>query len=428
MADTRTGADMARKKRDASAERVARAILEEYQPKTADEAQEALRAVFGPMIEAMLQGELDAHLGYSSNDHGPKETGNRRNGYSSKSVKTSFGKIPVDVPRDRDSSFAPVVVAKGESDLSDIEAKVLSLYAKGMSMRDIADVTREIYGFSISAETVSAITDRIHSELRDWQSRPLEPIYAFMFVDCMFVTVREREGARKHAVYTALAYDMEGRKDVLGIWMSDAEGASFWMGIFDELRARGVEDVLFVCMDGLSGLEEGALAIFPRTAVQRCIVHLVRNALKFVPDCDSRAFCADCRGLYSAPSLQECRERFGEFKGKWARYPGALRVWERSWAHVEQLYAYGPDVRRIMYTTNAIESVNSSFRKVVKKGAYPSDDSVVKLLYLRVKELYSKWGTKSGGHQRPSGWSKVLTQLYCMDGVADRIEALWVKE
>lgn len=428
MSDEESGATVAKKNRDERAERVARAILDEYQPKTADEAQDALRSVFGPMIESMLQGELDAHLGYKSNDKGPKETANRRNGYSKKSVKTSFGKVPIEVPRDRDCTFEPVVVAKGEGDLSDIEAKVLSLYARGLSMRDIADVTREIYGFSISAETVSAITERIRGELGEWQSRPLEPIYAFLFVDCMFVTVRGREGAAKHAVYTVLAYTMEGRKDILGMWMSDSEGAHFWMGVFGELRARGVEDVLFVSIDGLSGLEEGVGAVFPKATVQRCVVHLVRDARKFVPHCEATAFCRDCRGLYNAPSLQEARARFEAFKSDWQRYPGATGVFERSWRHVEQLYAHGPDVRRIMYTTNAIESVNSSFRKVVKKGAYPTEDAVLKLLYLRVRELDRKWGNTGEVRCRPAGWSKVLCQLYCVDGFKERIERLWVKE
>lgn len=232
-----------RKKGDPAAERVAAAIMEEFSPKTAEEAQEALRSVFGPMIETMLKAELEAHLGYPDNDKGPKDGPNRRNGYTRKVVRTSAGEVPIDVPRDRDATFEPAVVPKGERDLTGIESRVMSMYARGMSQRDIAATVREIYGFSMSAETVSAITDRVWEELERWRSRPLEPVYAFMFVDCLYVPVRRGRGARSMAVYAIVAYDLAGRKDVLGLWMQETEGAHHWMGVFDELRQRGVEDV-----------------------------------------------------------------------------------------------------------------------------------------------------------------------------------------
>ncbi len=250
-----------RKKGDPAAERVAAAIMEEFSPKTAEEAQEALRSVFGPMIETMLRAELEAHLGYPDNDKGPKDGPNRRNGYTRKVVRTSAGEVPIDVPRDRDATFEPAVVPKGERDLTGIESRVMSMYARGMSQRDIAATVREIYGFSMSAETVSAITDRVWEELERWRSRPLEPVYAFMFVDCLYVPVRRGRGARSMAVYAIVAYDLAGRKDVLGLWMQETEGAHHWMGVFDELRQRGVEDVLFVSMDGVSGLADGLRAI-----------------------------------------------------------------------------------------------------------------------------------------------------------------------
>lgn len=229
-----------RKKGDPAAERVAAAIMEEFSPKTAEEAQEALRSVFGPMIETMLKAELEAHLGYPDNDKGPKDGPNRRNGYTRKVVRTSAGEVPIDVPRDRDATFEPAVVPKGERDLTGIESRVMSMYARGMSQRDIAATVREIYGFSMSAETVSAITDRVWEELERWRSRPLEPVYAFMFVDCLYVPVRRGRGARSMAVYAIVAYDLAGRKDVLGLWMQETEGAHHWMGVFDELRQRGV--------------------------------------------------------------------------------------------------------------------------------------------------------------------------------------------
>ena len=251
---------MAKIKRTPEQERIAEAILRESGAETADDALEAIRGILGPVIESMLKAELDAHLGYPSNDKSPKEGANRRNGYTTKKVRSSAGEVEISVPRDRDATFEPVAVPKGCSDLSDIEGRVLSMYARGMSQRDIAATVREVYGFSISAETVSAITDRVWEELERWRSRPLEPVYAFAFVDCLFVPVKRGRGARNAAVYVVLAYDLEGRKDVLGLWMDGSEGAARWMGVFDEIRQRGVEDVLFVCMDGVSGLEEGLRA------------------------------------------------------------------------------------------------------------------------------------------------------------------------
>lgn len=417
-APERIGDDMARKKRDPVAEDIARRILEGYSPKTADEAQEALRSVFGPMVETMLKAELEAHLGYASNDKSPKEGADRRNGYSPKTVRTSAGEVSIDVPRDRDATFEPAVVPKGERDLSGVEGRVLSMYARGMSQRDIAQTVREIYGFSMSAETVSAITDRVWEELERWRSRPLEPVYAFMFVDCLFVPVRRGRGARNMAVYAIVAYDLAGRKDVLGLWMQESEGAHHWMGVFDELRGRGVEDVLFVSMDGVPGLEDGLRSVFPEAVAQRCVVHLVRNSCKYVPHADMQAFCRDARAFYGAASLEACRDAFADFGEAWARYPGAVGVWERNLPAVEQLFSYGPDVRRVMYTTNAVESVNASFRKVVRRGCFPDEDAVMKLLYLRVKELYRQWG--EGCHQ--AGWAKVRNQLLCDEGIKARIE------
>jgi transposase-like protein len=409
---------MARKRRDPAAEAIAEAVVREFGPRTADEAQEALRSVFGPMIEQMLKAELEAHLGYPSNDKSPKEGDNRRNGYTPKRVRTSAGELEISVPRDRDGSFEPVVVPKGSSDLSDIEGRVLSMYARGMSQRDIASTVREIYGFSMSAETVSAITDRVWEELQRWRSRPLEPVYAFLFVDCLYVPVRGRRGSRNAAVYVALAYGLDGRKDVLGLWMDESEGAHRWMQVFDELRGRGVRDVVYVCADGVSGLEDGLRAVFPDARLQRCIVHMVRNSLKYVPQKEAQSFCRDIRAVYAAPSEEAARLAWDGFRESWSRYPGAVGVWERNEAHLWSLFSCGSAVRRVMYTTNAVESVNASFRKVVRRGCLPDEDAVLKLLYLRVKELYRSWG--EGCHQ--TGWSQVRNQLLCDEGVRPRIE------
>ena len=257
---------MAKRGHDARKEEIARAIVEEFGAKNADEAQEALRQIPGPTIEAMPRAELEARLGYASNDKSPKPTANRRNNYTPKTVRTSAGEVEISVPRDRDGSFEPVAVPKGSSDLSGIESRAISMYARGMSQRDIARTVREIYGFSMSAETVSTITDRVWEELERWRSRPLEPAYAFMFVDCLHVPVRDGRGARNAAACAVLAHDPHGRKDVLGLWMDDSEGTHRWMQVFDELRARGVEDVLYVGPDGVAGLGDGLRSVFPQAA------------------------------------------------------------------------------------------------------------------------------------------------------------------
>ena len=397
---------MARKKKNTKGTEIAQAIMEHYQPKTKEDMQEALKEIFGPMFETMLQGELKGHLGYEASEHGYKDTDNRRNGYTSKHVKTSYGQIPVDVPRDRDGSFEPQLIPKRTRDVSGIEDKVISMYAKGLSQRDISDTIEDIYGFSISHETISEITDKVLDELTEWQNRPLKKFYTFLFVDCMYVTIRKDYETKNYAVYAILGYDVNGIKDVLGLWLNESESKHTWMQIFDELKNRGVEDVLFISMDGVSGLEEGARAIFTDVTVQRCMVHLIRNSIKYVPSKDYKTYTSHLRKVYGAASLKAAEGEFERFRQTWSQYPGAIDVWERNWGHVAQLFQYGSAVRRVMYTTNAIESVNSSFRKVTRKGAFPHENALLKLLYLRVTELYKKWR----GRPVPN-WAMVRNQL-----------------
>ena len=405
-----------RKNRNPRGEAIAKMILEQYKPENKEEMQDALKDIFGPMFEAMLQGEMDEHLGYESNDHGSKQTANRRNGYTQKKVKTSYGEVPVSVPRDREASFEPQVIPKRTKDVSGMEDKILSMYAKGMSQRDIAETIDEIYGFEISHEMISKITDRVLDQVEEWQNRPLKKFYTFLFVDCMYVTIRREYETKSCAVYVILGYDVNGIKDILGLWISESEGKHNWMQIFDELKARGVEDVLFISMDGVSGLEEGAKSIFKDVVVQRCIVHLIRNSIKYVPSKDYKAFTAQLKKVYGAPSLKAAEAEFERFKQVWSSYPGAIDVWVRNWQHVAQLFNYGSAVRKVMYTTNAIESVNSSFRKVTKKGAFPSEDALLKLLYLRITELYKKW------NNRPvANWALVRNQLAMDDAIQERI-------
>ena len=407
---------MAKSKREEKSVELANQILENYQPKTVEDMQNALKDIFGPMFEAMLKGEMDNHLGYESNDKNEKETDNRRNGYGKKTLKTSAGEVDVKVPRDRDGSFDPQLIPKRKKDVSAIENKVISMYARGMSQRDISSTIEEIYGFSVSHEMISDITDHVLPELEEWQTRPLSNCYAFVFVDCMFTTIRNQYESKKYAVYTILGYTMEGKKEILGLWLNETESKHKWMQIFDEIKARGVEDIFFLSMDGVSGLEEGARAIFPQVIVQRCIVHLIRNSIKYVPSKDYKAFTQALRKVYSAPSLKACQNAFESFKQQWTAYPGAIDVWERNFEHVEQLFDYGSAIRKIMYTTNAVESIHSSFRKVTKKGAFPNENALLKVLYLRIKELETKW---DGGHVQ--NWAMVRNQLLLHEELNDKV-------
>ena len=405
-----------KKKEDTAGAAIARKIMEEYQPKNTEDMQDALKDIFGPMFEAMLQGEMDAHLGYASNDHGRKNTTNRRNGYAHKNVKTAYGDVTIDMPRDREASFTPQIVPKRTRDISGIEDKVLSMYAKGMSQRDIAETIEDIYGFEISHETVSNITDRVMGQAEEWQDRPLKKFYTFLFVDCLYVSIRQEMETKNCAVYVILGYDVDGVKDILGIWIGETEGKHYWMQIFDEIKARGVEDVLFISMDGVSGLEEGAKSIFKDLVVQRCIVHLIRNSIKYIPSKEYKNFTAQLKKVYGAPGLKAAKAEFERFRQSWSRYPGAVDVWVRNWKYVEQLFNYGSAVRKVLYTTNAIEAVNSSFRKVTKKGSFPNEDAVRKALYLRVVELYKKW------NGRPvANWALVRNQLAMDDKIQSRI-------
>ena len=408
---------MARIKRDPKTVALAQEIAKQFDPQSAEDADEALKELFGPIFESLLQGEMSHHLGYENNNKEYKQTQNRRNGYGQKTVHTTKGDITIDTPREGDGSFEPQLISKRQRDVSGIEDKVLAMYARGMSQRDISKTIEDIYGFSISHEMVSDITDAILPKLEEWRNRPLKKCYAFLFVDCMYVTLRSGYEAKECAVYTILGYDLNGHKDILGLWLSESESKNYWMQIFDELKARGIEDVFFMSMDGVSGLEEGAKAIFPKIIVQRCIVHLIRNSIKYVPSKDYKKFTQELKKVYGAPNLKAAAAAFESFCRTWEQYPGAIEVWKRNFKFVEQLYDYGSDVRRIMYTTNAIESINSSFSKVTKKGAFPNENALFKLLYLRCTELEKKWNNGT-----IHDWSKVLNQLMVNEIFTSRIE------
>ena len=410
---------MAKIKRNPAALKIADLIFENYDLKNANDANEALKEVFGPLFEKMLNAEMDAHLGYDKNSQDPKETENRRNGFGEKTIQCSFGETKISVPRDREGTFEPVIVPKRKKDVSEIEGKVLAMYARGMSQRDISSTIQDIYGFELSQDKISTITDTILEDVKEWLNRPLKPLYSFVFVDCIYVKMKNDHGVvDNHAVYVILGVDAEGFKEVLGLYISPTESKSTWMKIFDSIKARGVEDMLFLSMDGVSGLEEGVHSIFPQTVVQRCIVQLIRNSTKYIPSKHLKAFCADCKAMYGAINLESAEAAFETLKEKWgADYPGAIKVWENNLNHIRQLFNYPADIRKVMYTTNAIESVNSSLRKVTKKGFFENENSVFKIFYLRITgELAKKWN-----NAKMQNWAKVLNQLSCLDETSDRI-------
>ena len=389
-------------------------LLEEYDIQTTEDIQDALKDLLGGTIKEMMEAEMEDHLGYEKSERSDND--DYRNGYKRKRINSSYGSMEIEVPQDRKSTFQPQVVKKRQKDISDIDQKIISMYAKGMSQRDIADTIEDIYGFEISHETISEITDSVLEQLEEWQNRPLKRFYTFLFVDCLYVTIHKDYETKNYAVYVILGYDVDGQKDILGLWLSESESKHQWMQIFDEIKNRGVEDVLFLSIDGVSGLEEGAKAIFPNVTVQRCIVHLIRSSIKYVPNKDYKRFTAHLKKVYGAASVKAAESEFERFKQAWSQYPGAVDVWVRNWQHVTQLFQYGSAVRKILYTTNAVESVNSSFRKVTKKGAFPNENALFKLLYLRITELYRKW------NGRPlNNWALVRNQLDMDEKIQERI-------
>jgi transposase-like protein len=397
---------MGKKERNPERDRLMKELLAEYQPKNFLELQDILKEIFAPLMEDMLKGELDAHLGYAKNEQAPKMTTNRRNGSFSKTVRSQLGELTLDIPRDREGDFEPALVPNGKRDVSGVEEKVLSMYAKGLSDRDISTTIDEIYGFTLSHDTVSRIVDRVQPRLTEWQSRTLCECYPFLYVDALFVPVKSDGKAVNKAIYSIIGINADGIKDCLGFWISDKEGAHFWLSIFDELKSRGVKKLGFVSIDGLTGLEEGIKNVYPGAVVQRCMVHLVRNSIKYIPSKYYKSFCADLKAMYGAASLTSAQAALEAFIQKWSAYPSAIKVWTGNFRHVEQLFEYPAEIRKIIYTTNMIEAFNSALRKVTnRKAAFPNDNAVFKILFLRTMDIVKKW-------IKPiSGWAIIRGKL-----------------
>ena len=345
------------------------------------------------LVERMLQAELSDHLGYDKHDPAGRGSGNSRNGSSPKTLKSEHGSIPLEIPRDRRGTFEPQIVAKGQTRSEILDEKILSLYARGMSTRDIRDQIEELYGVAISPTLVSEVTDAVLEEVKTWQSRPLDPIYPIVYLDAIRVKIRDDHTIKNKAVYLALGVNIEGEKELLGLWIAQNEGAKFWMSILTELKNRGLQDIFIACVDGLTGFPEAIEALYPQTQVQLCIVHQVRNALKFVSWKERKAVAADLKKIYQAATVEEAETQLGAFASQWdEKYPTISQSWLTNWEHLIPLFDYPEEIRRAIYTTNAIESTNRSLRKILKtRGAFPHDDAVRKLIYLALGNITKKW-------------------------------------
>ncbi|MGI6704501.1 MAG: IS256 family transposase [Clostridia bacterium] len=387
-----------------------RQLIKENDIRDVNGIYDTLKDMFQDVLQEMLEAEMDVTLGYSKNGAKGKDTTNIRNGYSSKNLKTKYGNIEMDIPRDRKGEFEPKIVPKYQRNISGIEDKIIALYARGMSTRDIHDQVKDIYGIEVSAEMVSKITEKIVPEIKEWQSRPLETVYPFVFMDAIHYKIRDNGQIVNKAAYVVLGINMEGYKDVLGIWIGENETSKFWLGVLNELKNRNVQDVLIFSVDGLTGLKEAIEAVYPKAYIQRCIIHQLRNSFKYVSYKHLKEFSKDFKAVYKAPSEEAALEALYEVKDKWGKqYPYALKSWETNWDVLSTFFKYPDDIRKIIYTTNIIEGLHRQFRKVTKsKSVFPSDAALEKMLYLATKNIMTKWT------QRYRNWDMVLNQLLIM--------------
>jgi transposase-like protein len=392
-------------------ENVSKELLREYIKEqkftNANDILGALKEMFRDVLQESLEAEMDEVLGYGKYDSIEKTNDNSRNGYSKKTVKTELGPIQIDIPRDRKGDFEPKIVPKHQRSVNGIEDKILGLYATGMTTRDISEQIKELYGVDISAETVSNITNRILPLVSEWQNRPLENSYSFIFMDAIHYKVREDKQIIVKAAYVVIGVNLDGEKEVLGIWIGANESSKFWLSVLNDLKNRGVQTVLIFCVDGLNGFKEAIGATFPFAKIQRCIIHQIRSSMKYIPYKDRKVFVSDLKGIYKAVNEEVAMENLLSLKDKWSnKYPNAVKSWEDNWDNLSTFFVFPDNIRRIIYTTNAIESLNSQFRKVTKtKLIFPNDDSLLKMLYLAVERVAKKWT------RNYPEWDLVINQL-----------------
>ena len=385
-----------------------RALLQEYEIESSQDIQDALKDLLGSTIKEMMESEMDEHMGYQKSQR--SDSDNYRNGYKTKQINSSYGSMTIDVPQDRKSTFEPKVVKKRQKDISDIDQKIISMYAKGMTTRQISDTLVDIYGFEASESFISDVTDKIIPQIEEWQKRPLDSIYPVVFIDAIHYSVRDNGVIRKLAAYVMLGINLEGKKEVLTIQVGENESAKYWLSVLNELKNRGVKDVLIICADGLTGIKDAINAAFPETEYQRCIVHQVRNTLKYVSDKDRKEFAADLKKIYNAPNEQLGAEARDEVTEKWnAKYPNAMKSWYKNWDAITPIFKFSADVRTVIYTTYAIESLNATYRKLNRqRSVFPSDGALLKALYLSTFEATKKWSMPI------RNWGKIYGELAIM--------------
>ena len=396
---------MPRKRPETRLNKISKMLIEEYQPETVQDLQEALKDLLGDTMEQMLKAELDEHLDY---EYGEKPLSlNTRNGSSKKTVKSSYGNIDLNIPRDREGSFEPQALKKYQKDISNIENQIISMYAKGMTTRDISTHIKEIYGFGISESMVSKITNKILPTIEEWQNRPLEKVYPFVFLDAIHYHVRENNIVVKKAVYIALGYNREGYKEILGMWVGENESSKYWLLVLNQLKERGLEDILIVSTDNLSGFSQAIESVYPKTEIQKCIIHQIRNSTKFVSYRDIKELMKDLKTVYKASTEELALSNLDIFEEKWGKkYPMCVNSWRNNWAELATYFKYPEGIRKLIYTTNSIEIFNRQLRKVTKnKTIFPSDYALQKSLYLAMVDASSKWTS------RIRGWDQILSQL-----------------
>lgn len=344
-------------------------------------------------VEAALGAEMEQHLGYEKHALEGHHSGNSRNGSSPKTLKGTHGEVQIDTPRDRNGTFEPKLLGKYQTRLTEFDDQILYLYAKGMTTRQIVDTFKEMYGAEVSAALVSKVTEAVLERVEEWQSRPLEPLYSVVYLDCVVVKIRHNRRVINKAVYVALGIDLEGHKQLLGLWISENEGAKFWLSVLTELKSRGLDDILIACVDGLTGFPQAIEAVYPDTRVQLCVVHMVRNSLKYVAWKDYKAVCRDLKAIYQSPTESEARQALAAFGTEWdAKYCQIAKMWERHWPNLITVFDYPPDIRKAIYTTNAIESLNSVIRKSTRqRKIFPHDDSAKKVVFLAILGASRKW-------------------------------------
>jgi len=369
--------------------------------------QALLKDLTAAVINRAMTAEMDHHLGYEHGDEPPSGQSNRRNGTSGKRVRTDHGKVEVAVPRDREGSFEPKLIGKHERQFGGFDDKILAMYARGMTVRDIRAHLEELYGVEVSPDLISKVTDGVLDELAAWRTRPLEPVYCIVYLDALMVKIRSKGTVSNQAVYVAVGVPADGSREVLGLWVQDTEGAKFWSAVLDELRRRGVEDILVLCTDGLSGMGEAVEAIYPHAVFQTCIVHVVRSSTRFVPWKDRKAVCADLRTIYNAVDEDAAEQALTAFEAKWDdRFPTVARAWRRRWSEITPFLAYPEEIRRAIYTTNAVEALNRNLRKALKtRGHMPNEQAALKLLYLALRH------ERKGTIRRARAWTRAMNQF-----------------